>query len=137
MFLNLQSWQVDIMIAYLASLILPHKSRYQHVVGIANGGLHISKPLAAKLEIPHAEIRISHYNGHTPREIPIIEGQLPEGPCLIVDDLIDGGYTMQTCEKHFGKHDTAVLFWKEGSYKPTYYLQEKPPLWLNFPWSDE
>jgi hypoxanthine phosphoribosyltransferase len=136
MFLNLSAWQINLMVWHLAATIRPHKAKYQYVVGIANGGLHISKPLAEQLKLPHAQIRISHYNGHMPRKIPIIEGQLPKGPCLIVDDLIDGGFTMQTCEKHFGKHDTAVLFWNKDSYKPTYYVQEKPPLWVTFPWSD-
>ena len=136
MFLNLQSWQVDLMIEHLAQVIQPHKTKYQYVVGIANGGLNVSVPLAIKLRLPHASIRISHYKGRIVREIPIVEGQLPEGSCLIVDDLIDDGFTMKTCEKFFGKHDTAVLMRKVGSYEPTYYATEKPNEWVIFPWSD-
>lgn len=135
MFLNLQSWQVDLMIERLAQLIQPRK--YTYVVGIANGGLNVSVKLAKKLGLPHASIRISHYQGHTVRQVPIIEGQLPVGSCLIVDDLIDDGFTMKTCEQHFGKHDTAVLLWKVGSYKPTYYAAEKPQEWIKFPWETE
>jgi hypoxanthine phosphoribosyltransferase len=135
-FLKLASWQVDLMIERLAQLILPHKNKYQQVVGIANGGLHVSIPLAEKLGLPHASIRISHYKGHIARKVPIIEGKLPEGSCLVVDDLIDGGFTMKTLERHFGHHDTAVLFWQVGSYVPTYYVTEKPQEWINFPWSD-
>lgn len=136
MFITLQSWQIEVMLERLFQLISPYQFKYQHVVGIANGGLNVSEPLAKKLGLPHSEIRISHYNGHIPRTIPIIEGCLPDGPCLVVDDLIDGGFTMKTLETHFGKHDTAVLMWKPGSYQPTYYAVKKPNEWVTFPWGD-
>lgn len=135
-FLKLASWQVDLMIERLVQLISPNKHLYDNIVGIANGGLNISVKLAEKLRLPHASIRISHYDGHVARKKPIIEGKMPEGRCLIVDDLIDGGFTMETCKKHFGKHDTAVLMWKVGSYEPTYYAAEKPQEWIIFPWQN-
>jgi len=134
MFLNLSSWQVDLMIEHLAQMIKPHKDKYKTVVGIANGGLNVSVPPAQKLGLPQRSIRISHYKGRVVRDVPIVEGLMPAGSCLIVDDLIDDGFTMKTCEQYFGKHDTAVLFWKIGSYKPTYYVTEKPKEWLTFPW---
>jgi hypoxanthine phosphoribosyltransferase len=135
MFLNLSSWQVELMIERLAQMI--DSTKYDSVVGIAFGGLNVSMPLAQKLGLPHFSVRISHYNGRVPRETPIVEGQLPVGKCLVVDDLIDDGFTMRTFEKYFGKCDTAVLLWKVGSYMPTYYAVEKPQEWVNFPWSDD
>ena len=132
--------QVDAMIKLLASQIILSGSRLTNVVGIAHGGLHISRLLAARLGLPHGSVHISHYDGQIQRAIPIVEGYLPQSTGnLIVDDLIDDGQTMRTFAKYFGfkGNETAVLYWKEGSFKPTYYIKEKPDKWIVFPWETE
>jgi len=132
--------QVDAMIKALAAKIILAGTCLTNVVGIANGGLHVSRPLAARLRLPHSSIRISHYYRQVHRIVPIIKGYLPQATHnLIVDDLIDDGWTMRTFAKHFGLegNETAVLFCKKGDFEPTYYIEEKPDKWIVFPWETE
>ena len=77
--------QIDRMIEQLAKVIPPW---YDYIVGIAHSGLHVSRSLANKLNLPHKSIRISHYEGRVFRDKPIVEGFIPENS-LVVDDLID------------------------------------------------
>jgi hypoxanthine phosphoribosyltransferase len=131
--------QVQEMLDKLVEKILPNVSKFSWVVGIANGGLHISRPLAARLYLPHSSVRISHYERQIQRDVPIIEGYLPQATGnLIVDDLIDDGFTMRTFNKHFGLegNETAVLFCKKNSFVPTYYVAEKPREWIIWPWDN-
>jgi hypoxanthine phosphoribosyltransferase len=75
----------------LIQRIMPYRRLISYVVGIANGGLYVSKPIATALQIPHTSVRISRYEGSQLREHPIIEGQPPKSGTLVVDDLIDDG----------------------------------------------
>ncbi len=132
--------QITSMICELATKVRPFMNGYTNIVGIANGGLHVSRPLAAMLGCSHSSVRISHYDGSVRRAIPIVEGHLPQSTGnLIVDDLIDNGWTMQTFADHFGLEGnmTAVLFWKPGSFKPDFYVAEKPEGWVHFLWEVE
>jgi hypoxanthine phosphoribosyltransferase len=110
---------------------------FSRVVGIANGGLPISKVIAEELKLPHTSVRVSHYDGRILREAPIVEGCLPEPTNnLIVDDLIDRGRTYNTFTEHFGMEGNAmaVLFWNPVGPEPDYYVREKPDAWIIFPW---
>lgn len=132
---------VDRSIVWLAKYIGLSQPPFDRVIGIANSGLHISEPLAWLLNLPHASVRISHYNGTIKRAKPIIEGSL-EQPTnnLIVDDMIDGGSTVRTFDEHFGLKGNAlaVLWWNsESSVIPHFYLYKKPPEWLILPWDEE
>jgi hypoxanthine phosphoribosyltransferase len=108
------------------------------IVGIKNGGLHISKLLARKLHLPHASVYISRYNGKKIREKPIIKGSLfPSRYNLIVDDLVDSGETFKLFDEYFGLEGnfTAVLFWNpDCHFIPDYFAEIKPNEWLIFPW---
>ena len=85
----------------IKELILKIKQSNQHfnkVLGIARGGLFISIPIAKELKLPHQEIHISHYqDNHELRNKPKIKTLPKEQNCLIVDDLIDKGYTIKAC----------------------------------------
>lgn len=113
---------------------------FHQVVGIASGGLPVSRPLAAALGLPHTSVRISHYDGGFRRGIPIVEGELisPTNN-LIVDELIDGGWTYNTFDEHFGLEGNAmaVLLWNPNGPKPDFYVEEKPEGWVYFPWEKE
>ena len=122
--------QIDEMIDNLVGQI---NKQYDQVVGIANGGLYISRKIASALNLPHQSVRISFYD----HAVPIIEyNSGPIKNCLVVDDLIDGGKTVNKFEEIFGtENDVAVLFWNIKSRKPNYYVQEKPDgVWITFPW---
>lgn len=139
--MKINQQEVDRLIDILATKILASKREFKWVVGIANGGLNISVPLAQKLDLPHHAIRISWYDGHNQRKKPLIEGALIEDTGnLIVDDLIDGGKTIHTFDQYFGLEGNAVavLYWNVlSSVKPDYYVEIKPNSWLVFPWSKE
>lgn len=131
---------IDDMIEDLVHQVQFDARHFTRVVGIANGGLPVSKSLAEALGLPHESVRISHYDGKVLRDIPIIEGQLsqPTGN-LIVDDLIDEGWTFNTFDKHFGLvgNAIAVLLWNPAGPKPDFYVEEKPDSWIYFPWEVE
>lgn len=138
--MQLTSEQVTDMIGKLAVQIKISGLHFNQVVGIERGGLHVSVPLAYFLELPHTSVYISHYDGHTPRKVPLIKGPLyPTTGNLIVDDLIDDGKTIKTFDRVFGLggNEVGVLFWKFGSIKPRFYVAEKPVEWIYFPWSAE
>jgi hypoxanthine phosphoribosyltransferase len=128
-----------------------HVPRIERVVGIANSGLHISKPLSTKLGLPHDTVRISHYDGTGKRAQPIIYGSLhqPDGN-LIVDDMVDGGSTIRTFIEHFapvttyfnGLHNHLCFVWwncwSEIKCDMMFYYDHKPrDCWLVLPWDEE
>lgn len=128
------------MIRDLTHQILDSKRRFSRVVGIANGGLPVSHPLAAALGLPHTSVRISHYDKGFSRDTPIVEGELIQPTNnLIVDELIDRGWTYNTFDEHFGLEGNAmaVLLWNPAGPKPDFYAKEKPEDWIIFPWEKE
>lgn len=136
----LEQHDIDAMIRDLADQVRASGSRFAQVVGIANGGLPISKPLAKMLGLPHTSVRISHYDGEVLRDTPIIEGELQQYTHnLVVDDLIDGGWTYNTYAEHFGLTfcAMAVLFWNTSGPKPNFYVAEKTDDWIVFPWEED
>jgi hypoxanthine phosphoribosyltransferase len=114
---------------------------FQCVVGIKNGGLNISIPIAKRLGLPHYIVHISFYH-----KIPIIKSEdilptnIKQEKIIVIDDLIDGGRTIKTFQRLFCERAyIGVLFWnKQSDVKPDFYVQEKPPnSWLEFPWEIE
>jgi len=128
--------EIDGLIQILIQKIGPYSHNISCVVGIANGGLYVSRPLAKSLCLPHSQVRISRYEGSQLRDTPIIEGKPPAGRLLIVDDLVDNGGTMRMYDEKFGLsgHMTAVLFCKLGGFIPDFFAAIKPSGWIIFPW---
>jgi len=138
--IHLSQPEIDAMIQELADQIRISGYRLAQVVGIANGGLPVSEPLAELLGLPHEQVRISHYDGQTLRATPIIEGSLSHPVNnLIVDDLVDEGWTYRTFDKHFGfeGNKMAVLFWNVNGPEPEFYVKKKPDAWICFPWNED
>jgi len=112
--------------------------KFTKVVGIRNGGIHISQPIARALVLPHEEVHISYRDGQDRREKPIIKNInfTNVGRVLLVDDLIDSSVTRETFKTHFGPFEgMAVLFWNEKTQPPPdYYARTKPDAWIVFPW---
>lgn len=135
--------QVDInlMIDDLANHIQHSQKKFDVIVGMENGGLHVSRPLAEILFLPHLSVKISRYDGehYRPQAIVHDNGFRPNGrACLIVDDLIDDGGTMLAYQRNFGmgtQDAIAVLFWNvTAPIKPDFYCLNKPKEWIVFPW---
>lgn len=135
---------IDTMVEKLANSIIKSKKKIDLIVGIENGGLYISKPLAKLLNKPHASIKVSFYrDSKKPNTKPLVDDKglkwNKNDSYLFVDDLIDSGVTIKHLPKIVknGEISTAVLFWKkdnEHKVKPTFYVAEKPEGWLNFYW---
>jgi hypoxanthine phosphoribosyltransferase len=129
--------EVELAIDKLCLQIKQSGHKYAYIVGIENGGLHFSKPIAEALKLPHFSVGISYYaeGAETPSLFPILtnKGFTYSENGLLVDDLIDRGKTITTFKAYFGPIDTAVMFWGAGN-KPTYYWKKKPHGWIVFPW---
>ena len=91
--------------------IIHSGKRYKYIVGIRNGGMNVSEPLAVLLKLPHKTVGISCYGNSNIRHAPIISDDFqwePNG--LLVDDLIDSGSSVIAFKSHFGEADVAVVF---------------------------
>lgn len=124
-------FQIDRMIE---NLIRQINKKYTKIVGIRNGGIHVSLRMAEALNLPHESFRISFYEGKFTENY---EGFNWCPNCLVCDDLIDGGHTLKHFFSKFGLVDTAVLLWAEhnkAGIRPTYYAEKKSPEWAVFPW---
>jgi len=129
---------IDEMVQVLINQIKDSGNQYDYVVGIRNGGINISIPVAEALGLPHKSVKISAYDDMTKlKNVQINKGDFewkPNG--LIVDDLIDTGATITSFKKIIGGGDVAVLFWKKeaDADDPEFYVEEKPDEWVVFPW---
>lgn len=126
------------MIKDLQELIEDSGIEFDKIVGIKNGGLYVSQPIAKNLSVPHYTVHISFY-----RKIPIVKSEdfvfKQKEKVLVLDDLIDGGKTIRTFKQLFcSDAKVGVLFWnKESSVEPDFYVEEKPEGWINFVWESE
>lgn len=139
-FVNISEQQVANWIEILHNKILFSKKNYECVVGIANGGLNISVPLARKLDIPHFSVKISFYSSAVQTDLGLVIPDVDENfqwrpNSLLVDDLIDSGKTVDVFKSRFGPADVAVLLWnKQNKPIPDFFAEEKPKKWVVFPW---
>lgn len=137
----LSQFEIDDYIQELACQIEACDRKFSRVVGIVEGGLHISIPLAKILRLPHESVRISWYDGKTWRDIPFISGKLsqPTGN-LVVDDLINTGRTMKTFSEYFGLKGNAitVIHWTPTAPEPDFWVMKKKPKdWIVYPWEEK
>jgi len=115
------------------------------IVGIARGGLVPSRILADLLETrDFAIITIEYYVGiaQTKQE-PVLKQclhtQLTDKKVLLVDDVSDGGRSLQLAKKHLEQQSAkeikiATVYAKPGTItKPDYYEKETSH-WIVFPW---
>lgn len=140
--------QTEEMITKLEKMIRESGFQFDRVVGIANGGLNISIPLAERFNKPHEQIRISYYaNGyyaHDESQVVIDVGDFNphDSSFLLVDDLVDSGATLDDFCSRFNieqgeQFKTAVLYWNPvGRFKqkPEFFVDRKYYRWIVFPW---
>ena len=142
--LYLSQTEVDNIVYVLTEQIKRSGRNFDVVVGIENGGLYVSHPIADILNLPHETVKISRYDGETLRQDPIVQKDSFDAQgrtCLIVDDLIDDGGTILAYDQFFGLQDddaVAVLFWNPRAHIcPKFYGLLKPKEWIVFPWETE
>jgi hypoxanthine phosphoribosyltransferase len=139
---------LDQLIADIKADVRDGSADIKKVVGIANGGLHVSLPIAYALGVPHEQVLISRYG----RDEPLIEninfetsedvGGLEANQHLVVDDILDDGLTIKLFGENFlsGGFKIASLYastW--SSFNPDYCVGTKKDrkTWIIFPWEDE
>ncbi|MGO8805857.1 MAG: phosphoribosyltransferase [Candidatus Bathyarchaeia archaeon] len=115
------------------------------IVGIARGGLVPSRILVDLLETrDFAIITIEYYIGigQTQRE-PILKQclhiQLTGKKVLLVDDVSDGGKSLQLAKKHLEDQcakeiKIATIYCKPGTVTTPDYFEKVTSHWIVFPW---
>ena len=115
------------------------------IVGIARGGLVPSRILADLLETrDFAIITIEYYVGIGQRsKEPILKQclhtQLPDKKVLLVDDVSDGGRSLQLAKKHLQEQGAkeiriATVYCKPGTITMPDYFEKETSHWIVFPW---
>lgn len=120
------------------------------IVGIASGGLNLSKPLANWFQCKHISVSIHFYDGDRLAGKPYF-ADIPTFPIdvknlLLVDDILDSGTTIkyfmdQTKLIHGENFKIATLYWNpNGKFgmKPDYFVDKKKKnSWIVYPWETE
>jgi hypoxanthine phosphoribosyltransferase len=115
------------------------------IVGIARGGLVPSRILADLLETrDFAIITIEYYVGITQKsKEPVLKQclhtQLPDKKVLLVDDVSDGGRSLQLAKKHLQEQGAkeiriATVYCKPGTITMPDYFEKETSHWIVFPW---
>lgn len=120
--------------------------KFSYIVGIENGGLNLSVPLANEFNCPHKSLKISFYDDNIKKDIPVIESNLTfneDDYFLLVDDIVDSGSTIFEFSKYTKmlQHKNfliVTLHWNpNGVYKirPDFFCQFKEEIdWIVYPW---
>jgi len=115
------------------------------IVGIARGGLVPSRVLADLLETrDFAIITIEYYVGiNRTKQEPILKQclhtQLTDKKVLLVDDVSDGGRSLQLAKNHLEQQcakeiKIATLYCKPGTITKPDYFEKETSRWIVFPW---
>ena len=115
------------------------------IVGIARGGLVPSRILADLLETrDFAIITIEYYVGIGQKsKEPVLKQclhtQLPDKKVLLVDDVSDGGRSLQLAKKHLQEQGAkeikiATIYCKPGTITMPDYFEKETSHWIVFPW---
>lgn len=135
--INLSWEEFENDIKYLAGEI--DKGKVSKIVAITKGGLVPAYYLAKHLGVKYLEtLCISSYDAKNHPQEPVVipfskEIDTRKG-WLIVDDLVDGGATMELAKSYFPNALFACLYRKPHSPKdPDFYVKELDG-WVVFPW---
>ncbi|MGA2198956.1 MAG: phosphoribosyltransferase [Nitrososphaerales archaeon] len=138
------SWaQYGELVTRLADEVGASREKFDLVIGIARGGIPVAMVVSDRLGSKVDFINVKSYTDVGERVKPKILTTLTERMSgkrvLVVDDLIDGGETMETVTDYLGSEKprvmkTAVLFTKPWSaFVPDFSLQTVDT-WVVFPY---
>lgn len=97
-----------------------YRLNYKAIHGIPNGGIAVMIIIGELLKLKM--LSINEYKKYKNKK-----------KVLVVDDLIDTGETL----KRYSESDTAVLYKKPHSPKPTYWLKDIGSKWIILPHEKE
>ena len=131
------------LVTKLAEDISSSSRRFDLVIGIARGGIPVAMVVADRLGTRIDFLNVKSYTDVGERVKPRILTTITEDifgkRVLVVDDLVDGGDTMETVTRYLQSEGpkvmkTAVLFTKPwSSFRPDYSLQVVDS-WIVFPY---
>ena len=145
------SWdEYNVLVEKLALAVHRSGFRFNQIICIARGGLHVGDILSRIFDMPLAILSTHSYaaEGGTVRgELVIAEHMTMTRPTLgnrvlLVDDMVDSGHTLEAVVKTLPRRypvitemKSAVLWWKACSvYRPDFhvdYLPDNP--WIHQP----
>ena len=131
------------LVTRLAELVAARKETFDLVIGIARGGMPVAMVVADTLGVKVDFLNVKSYTDVGQREKPKILSTITENitdkRILVVDDLVDGGATMESITEYLSTQGpksvrTAVLFTKPWStFAPDYSLKVVDN-WIVFPY---
>ena len=140
------SWnQIYDMLQVQAQKIQSSHYKPDIIVGVARGGLAPARILMDLLETrDFAIIQIEYYQGiNQPGTQPILKQclntDLSGKKALLVDDVSDGGKSLQLAKKHLQEKGAAevkiaTLYIKPQTITPSDYYEKQTKRWIVFPW---
>jgi hypoxanthine phosphoribosyltransferase len=142
--LNYISWsQYGELVTRLAEKVAASGEHFDLVIGIARGGMPVAMVVADTLGVKVDFLNVKSYTDVGERVKPKILSTITEKIAgkrvLVVDDLVDGGATMESITEHILSQDprsakTAVLFTKPWStFAPDFSLRVVDS-WIVFPY---
>ena len=142
--LHYVSWsEYGELVTKLAESVASSGKKFDLVIGIARGGIPVAMVVADRLGITIDFLNVKSYTDVGERVKPRILTTITEDTfgkrVLVVDDLVDGGDTMETVTRYLQSEGpkavkTAVLFTKPWStFRPDYSLQVVDS-WIVFPY---
>ena len=142
--LNYVSWsQYGELVTRLADAIVSSGEKFDLVVGIARGGMPVAMVVADTLGVKVDFLNVKSYTDVGERGKPKILSTITEKiagkKVLVVDDLVDGGATMESITEYLESLNprsirTAVLFTKPwSSFTPDFSLKVVNS-WIVFPY---
>lgn len=131
------------MVTRLADLVAAGGEKFDLVIGIARGGMPVAMVVADRLGAKVDFLNVKSYTDVGEREKPkilsTITEKITDKRVLVVDDLVDGGATMESITEYLSTQNpssmkTAVLFTKPWStFTPDYSLKVVDN-WIVFPY---
>jgi hypoxanthine phosphoribosyltransferase len=131
------------MVTKLAGSVAASGEKFDLVIGIARGGMPVAMVVADKLGIKVDFLNVKSYTDVgervKPKILTTITEKITNKRVLIVDDLVDGGATMETITEYLSTQKpisikTAVLFTKPWStFAPDFSLRVVDN-WVVFPY---
>jgi hypoxanthine phosphoribosyltransferase len=142
--LHYVSWsQYGELVTKLADSIESSEERFDLVIGIARGGLPVAMVVADRLGIKVDFVNVKSYTDVgervKPKILSTMTEKITEKRVLVVDDLVDGGATMESMTEYLATQNpssmkTAVLFTKPwSSFAPDFSLKVVDK-WVVFPY---
>ena len=142
--LNYVSWsQYGDLVTKLAENVAASGERFDLVIGIARGGMPVAMVIADKLGIKVDFLNVKSYTDVgervKPKILSTITEKIVDKRVLVVDDLVDGGATMESITEYLSTQSpsgmkTAVLFTKPWStFTPDFSLKVVDN-WVVFPY---